>query len=293
MELRGSTVIVTGASRGIGKATAVELGSRGANVVVVARSIEPVTIGQETWSFLGADDTRVIPGTVAETVAAVDAAGGTALGVVADVTNAGDRQRLVDAAVEAFGRIDALVNNACYMLGPGFWRSVPELAFEDWKAQVDTNLNAPVALIAAVVPHLRAAGGGVIVNMTSPEADLRPPTPGSHLVPQLGIPLAYAVTKAAISRLSNLLAAQFLDEHIAVVDVDTRFTRTESVEFLREIGMPVDAAPTADIPARAIAHILALDVPMTLTGQIVVVPEVATEWGLTDPGGDRPGPATA
>lgn len=280
MGVAGRTVIVTGASRGIGKATAIELARRGANVVVAARSTEPVTVGAELWSFLEGKGTRTVPGTVAETVAAIESAGGSALGVVADVTVADDRQRIVDGALERFGAVDALVNNACYMLGPGYWRTLPELDIADWAEQVDTNLNAPVALISAVLPHLRERGG-VIVNMTSPEADSRPVAPGAHAILGLGAPIGYAVTKAAINRLSNFLASQLVESGISVVNVDTRFTRTESVENLREVGFPIDAAPGPEVPARAIAHILDMDDPMTLTGEIVVVPKVAEAWGLS------------
>ena len=97
MDVKGKTAIVTGASRGIGKQIAVELGRRGANVVVAARTVEAH---------------RRLTGTIGETVAAVEEAGGQALAVRTDLKNLADIQALADAAVGRFGGIDVLVNNA-------------------------------------------------------------------------------------------------------------------------------------------------------------------------------------
>src|SRR5262245_32136389 len=97
MDLEGKVAIVTGASRGIGKQVAVELAGRGADVVVVARTVE--RHGR-------------LPGTIGDTVAAVEATGRRALAVPADVGVAADLERVARAAVDGFGRIDVLVNNA-------------------------------------------------------------------------------------------------------------------------------------------------------------------------------------
>ena len=96
-DLDGRVAIVTGASRGIGRQIALELGRRGMTVVVAARTVDPH---------------RRLPGTIGETVAAIEAAGGTALAVRTDVTVVEDLEQLVATAAAEFGRIDVLVNNA-------------------------------------------------------------------------------------------------------------------------------------------------------------------------------------
>src|SRR5947209_17107822 len=97
MDLKESTAIITGASRGIGKQLAVELGRRGANVVVAARTVEPH---------------RRLPGSIGETVEAVKAVGGDAIAVQMDLAVPDDIEALGREAIERFGGIDILVNNA-------------------------------------------------------------------------------------------------------------------------------------------------------------------------------------
>ncbi|HEY0538109.1 MAG TPA: SDR family oxidoreductase, partial [Actinoallomurus sp.] len=139
------TAIVTGASRGIGKQIAIELGRLGWNVVVAARTVEPH---------------RRLAGSVGETVAAVVEAGGQAIAVRTDMTVADDIENLVRTAVSTYGTVDALVNNAAQTAGgaPG----LVDLDVADWRQQFETNLHGPLQLMQAVVPVLEKAGGGVI-----------------------------------------------------------------------------------------------------------------------------------
>ena len=140
--LTGRSAIVTGAAQGIGRAFAEGLVRAGANVTLC--------------------DVQAS----APAVAAALAGPGKAVGIVADVSREADLGRLVDTALASFGRIDTLVNNA------GRWRRTLvtdslEKALEDWDFIMDTNLRGLLLLSRACVPHLVAAGGGDIVNVST------------------------------------------------------------------------------------------------------------------------------
>lgn len=136
--LTGKVAIVTGSTKGIGRAIAERLYEAGASVVVSARS--------------GAD--------VESTARQL---GPRALGVVCDVGDPGACQRLVDETVRRFGRLDVLVNNA----GFGVFKSISDLTVEEWQRQIAVNLGGPFYCSKAALPHLSVSGDGFIINIGS------------------------------------------------------------------------------------------------------------------------------
>lgn len=142
LDLDGKVAVVTGGTRGIGRAVVGALLEHGACVVFSARSAAAV-----------------------ENVEAEIAAahGGRVRGVVADVRVEEDCERLVAAAVESFGRLDILVNNA----GVGVFKPLAEMTTDEWRRQLATNLDGVFFLSRAAILHLKAAGGGWIVNVGS------------------------------------------------------------------------------------------------------------------------------
>jgi len=257
-ELQDKVAIVTGASRGIGRQVALELARRGAKIVVAARTVEPK---------------RRLEGTIGETLQRIEAIGGTAIAVQADVARFEDLAPLVETTIKEYGRLDILVNNAADTQGSS--APIAEYPRDSWLHQFDANVHAPFTLMGLAVPHLRAQGGGVIVNVTSGAGDMQPFVPpsapsGDDPVGGLGTLLGYATTKAALNRLTNAVAADLAAHNIAVACVDPGFTRTELVDLLGERGfVDPDMAAPMDVPVQTIVGIITADDPFEFAGQVV------------------------
>ncbi|MFC4594990.1 SDR family NAD(P)-dependent oxidoreductase [Sphingobium tyrosinilyticum] len=201
--LDGRVAIITGASRGIGAAIARRFAAEGAKVAIVARTLEPGR-GELT-------------GSLAETAAQIRAAGGECLPIQANLADPINRARIVPAAVEHFGRLDILVNNAAWSRFVAIWEAQPKhfhLAFQ-------MNLHAPQELSRQALPHLRAQGEGWILNISSATADLPPPAPYDEDDRYIrfnrdGHATLYGTTKAALDRLTAGWAVELSQENIAV-----------------------------------------------------------------------------
>ena len=140
--LKEAVVVVTGASRGLGRAIAEEVGHGGAKVVInYSRSKEPAE----------------------ELVGRISENGGEAIAVQADVSDPDQAQSLIDRTIEEFNRIDVLVNNA----GINVDRTLRKLSVEDWDKVIQVDLNSAFYTVHAALPHMMEAGGGKIINMSS------------------------------------------------------------------------------------------------------------------------------
>ncbi len=140
--LKEAVVVVTGASRGLGRAIAAEMGRGGAKVVVnYSRSKEPAE----------------------ELVQQISEDGGEAIAVQGDVSDPEQAKNLIDQTIEHFGRIDVLVNNA----GINIDRTLKKLSVEDWDKVIQVDLNSAFYTVHAALPHMMEAGGGKIINMSS------------------------------------------------------------------------------------------------------------------------------
>lgn len=207
MSLKDKVAIVTGASRGLGKAIAMGLAAHGAHVVVAARS--------ETVKNVN------LPGTISQTVAEIEALGGRALAVRCDVTDEKSVQEMVDQTIKAFGRVDILVNNA----GVAFYYPVVETPFSRWDLVLKVNLHGTFLCSKAVLPTMIGQKSGSIVNISSLAADER----DEGLVPT-GV--AYGVAKAAVDRFTYGLAAEVGRHNIAVNSIKPKApVDTEGMRF--------------------------------------------------------------
>ena len=143
MNVENKTIIISGASRGIGRATALLLAQHGANVVATARN---------------ADDLNQL-----ETTATEGQVRGKIIGIPGDVANEADMQAVVKTALDQFGHIDVVINNAGY----GVFKNVDEITVEEWDSIMATNVKGTFLLTKAALPALKAQGSGHIVVVAS------------------------------------------------------------------------------------------------------------------------------
>ncbi len=181
--LAGRSCVVTGASRGIGRETARQLCAEGANVLLVSRSEARLVEVQEEADAVGAR------------------AGGRAAVLALDVTAADAGERMLAVAGEYFGGLDVLVNNA----GAAKWRDLDDVPDEDWRAQYELNVMAPLRAMRAAAPAMAERGWGRVVNVCS-TAGKRP----SASMPE------YSVAKAAELSLSRLFADRYAKRGVLV-----------------------------------------------------------------------------
>ncbi|BBX46603.1 SDR family NAD(P)-dependent oxidoreductase [Mycobacterium cookii] len=201
--LSGKTALVTGSSRGIGRSIAQRLAAEGATVAVTARAHHPSPSIRS-----GAAST--VPGTIVETVALIEAAGGSAFGITADLEDAAARNRMIEAVLARTGRIDILVNNA----GFADYAVVEKMSLDTFDRTVDHYLRTPFVLTKLAVPHMRRQGAGWIVNIGS-VTGVAPVRPYRDYNKTAG-DVIYASCKAALHRFTQGVAAELVDANIAV-----------------------------------------------------------------------------
>lgn len=193
----GKVVAITGASSGIGEATALRMAAQGAAVVLGARRAERLDALVER----------------------IRAEGGRAEAVPTDVTRREDLERLVATAVARFGRLDVLVSNA------GIARNAPvaDLDLAGWDAMIDVNVRGVLHGVAAAMPQFRRQGRGHLVTIVS--------TSGLKIVPTQGV---YAGTKNAVRTLLEALRQESTDGVLRTTSISPGFVRTELVDYVED-----------------------------------------------------------
>ena len=269
--------VVTGASRGIGKGIALELGALGATVYATGRT---VTAG------------GVLPGTVGETAQQVTDLGGRGIGVACDHHDDGQVEALFARVLDEQGRIDVLVNNVfsapafSKWLGKPFW----ELPVEAWDEVIDIGVRSHYVAARLGVPMMLDQGSGVIVNVSSSGA-----VQYAHTV-------SYGVGKAALDKMTADMAHELESRNVAVVSIWPGLVRTELVlsgarrtddgravlDLPGEGTFDLDDAESPRFTGRGVVALASDPKVLARTGQAFPVADLARDYGFTDVDGKTP-----
>jgi citronellol/citronellal dehydrogenase len=248
--LSGRVAIVTGASRGIGRACALALAREGVRVAVAAKSVA---------------ERPDLPGTIHSVAREVEEEGGEALPVACDVRDRAQIRSMVDRTVERFGRLDVLVCNA----GALWWQPVTETPEKRYDLVMQVNLGHAFFACQAAIPHLRASGGGHVVMMSPP---LDPAWLPGHV--------AYGISKMGMTMIALGLAEELAPDRIAanalwpVTIIESQASRNWA------LGDP-SMWRKADILADCVVAIAKHD-PRDLTGQALLDEPFLRSLGVTD-----------
>ena len=299
-DLTGTVAVVTGASRGVGRGIAVELGAAGATVYVTGRSVagEPTTEG--------------LPGTVDDTAAAVTARGGEGIAVRCDHTVDADVEALFDRVAAERGRLDLLVNCAWggyeghdETFDDPFW--APGQGMDRWSGMFDAGVRAAYAASRLAVPAMLEAGSGLLVNVSAGDGGRYR---GS---------VAYDVAKTAVERTAKAMAHELRPDGVAALALQPGFTLTERVRAALDEAdddVPEEATdadgdedPGADGPeagddgddrlagthspefvGRAVVALAADSDVLARSGGVYRVADLARTYGFRDVDGTLPAP---
>ena len=256
MKLKDKVAIVTGGSRGLGRAIALGFAKEGAHVVVAARTEA---------------ESKQLPGTIYQTAQEIKALGQDALPIRCDVTDEQSVGQLIRATVEKFDRIDVLVNNA----GIAFYYPILETPLKRWELVIKVNLIGAFLCAKAVLPQMIKQKSGSIINISSLAADER----DEGTVPT-GV--AYAVSKAGLDRFTLGLATEVGKYNIAVNAVKPH--RVVDTDGMRLWQPQADKSlwQSADRMVQATIYLAAQD-GKGVTGSIATDREICTWHGLTNP----------
>jgi citronellol/citronellal dehydrogenase len=262
--LAGRTLVMSGGSRGIGLAIAIGAAKLGANAVLLAKTGEPHP---------------KLPGTVHTAVAEIEAAGGKGFAVVGDVRNEEDVQRAVDAAVERFGGVDIVVNNASAIAT----EPTEHLSAKKFDLMQQINLRGTFLLTKAGLPHLRQSPNAHVITL-APPLNMNPHWLGAHP--------SYTLSKYGMTLLSLGWAAEYADAGIGFSCLwPQTYIATSAVTHLADGDALVSASRSPEIMADAAVAILTKPAAEA-NGQCYIDADVLTESGVTDlskyGGGDDP-----
>lgn len=254
MSFANKTVLITGATRGIGKAIALKLAAEGANIVIAAKSVE---------------ENPKLGGTIFTAAAEMEAAGGKALAIQCDIRHEDQVQNVVDKTVERFGGIDILVNNASAIS----LTTTEQTEIKRFDLMHSINVRGTFIVTKACIPHLKKAQNPHILTL-SPPLNLDPKWFDKHV--------GYTVTKYSMSMMTIGWAKEFAKDRIAANSLWPRTTiDTAAVRNLLGGQMLANMSRTVDILADAAYYIFSKP-SGTCTGNLFIDEQVLAAEGITD-----------
>jgi NAD(P)-dependent dehydrogenase (short-subunit alcohol dehydrogenase family) len=236
--MASKVAFVTGASRGIGKAVAIELASAGFDVAITARTVNNGE-QREHSSTISSTDVTPLPGSLSETAALIRDAGQEALAVPADLLDRASLGAAVASILGQWGRIDLVVHNGRY-IGPGHMDRFLDTPIELLERQLDANVVAPLVLNRLILPSMIERGEGTIVNITSASGYGDPTKPAGDG----GWGMGYGISKGAFQRIAGFLAVELGDQGIRCYNVQPGLIATERIgQDMAKFGIPNRGAP--------------------------------------------------
>jgi NAD(P)-dependent dehydrogenase (short-subunit alcohol dehydrogenase family) len=266
--------VVTGASRGIGKAIAVQLARAGFDVALIART---VTEGEqrEHSSTVRQSDTSPLPGSLTATAEAVANAGAKSLTVCADLVDRSSIIAAADRILAEWGPVDVLVNNGRY-IGPGHMDRFLDTPLELLDLHLEANVMAPLTLTKKFLPGMLERGAGRIVNISSGAGTRDPDQPAG----EGGWGLGYGMSKGALHRVAGILALELGDRGILAYNVQPGFIATERmIHDMAAFGFDASGAPP-DVVGAVVAWLVTDPAAAQPNGRSIEAQDVCAERGL-------------
>jgi NAD(P)-dependent dehydrogenase (short-subunit alcohol dehydrogenase family) len=269
--------LVTGASRGIGKASALALASAGFDVAITARTVHEGDARSEPNSVRGDDPVVSLPGSLESTAAEIASHGRRALIVPMDLLDVASVEAAPVAVLAEWGRVDVMFNNAIYQ-GRGSGDRILDMRLDDIDNVMRGNFAHQLRLIQLVVPHMIEQGAGRILNMVSGSARHDPPGPAGAG----GWGIGYSASKAAFGRIAGGIEAEFKARGVRAFNVDPGNVITEKRRLLRpddDYENGFGSAP-AQATCAVVAWLAATDEALRYAGKWVYAPKLCADLGL-------------
>lgn len=272
---RAPVAMVTGASRGIGKAVAVHLARAGYDVAVAARTMSEGE-AREHSSTVKRSDLRPLPGSVESTVALVEATGRRAMPVYLDLLDRVSLGSAVTKVRERWGPIDVLVNNTRYV-GPGHMDQFLDTPIELIDRHLQANVIAPLILTRLVLDEMLDRSSGIVVNLTSSSGLMDPPAPAGSG----GWGLGYGASKGALHRVAGLLATEMSDRGVLFFNLDPGYVATERIAMdMAQFGFDNSTGAPADVIGATVAWLVGSPEAASLNGAHIHAQDVCRERNL-------------
>jgi NAD(P)-dependent dehydrogenase (short-subunit alcohol dehydrogenase family) len=262
--------LVTGASRGIGKGTALALAHAGFDVAIAARTIHEGDGRDEI------EPDRTLVGSLDSTAEAIAAIGRRVLPVRLDLLDRSTWTAAVEEVLRAWSRVDVLVNNARHQRHDHKARFL-DVSVESIDAELDANLIAPVVLAKLVVPGMLERGSGTIVNLTS-SAGYRNPDATAE---RGGWSTSYALAKGGLHRLAGMIAVELGDRGIRAFNLNPGFVVTEkNASRIEALGMGIHVGAPPSVPGAVAAWLASHPDAGAYNGRTIMAQPFALERGL-------------
>lgn len=274
---------ITGASRGIGRACAVELAAIGYDVAVTARTVHEGEQRNHSSTLRAVDDSP-LPGSLDAVVEAVEALGRTAVAVPADLLDRASLGAAVATVLERMGRIDVVIHNGRY-IGPGHMDRFLDTPIELLERQIDANCLAPLIIDKLVLPQMIERGSGTIVDITSASGYADPTKPAG----EGGWGMGYGISKGAFHRVAGFLAVELEPTGVRCYNVQPGLIATERIgQDMAKFGIANDGAPM-EVVAKVVGWLLTSDEAVAFNGKTIEAQFFCHERGLL-PGWEGPVP---